>query len=373
VLTSFDDLPLHQSPQPIAYAGSSDRNAYERYFFNGHDRDGEVFFAVALGVYPNREVIDAAFSVVRDGTQRSLHASARLGPDRVRTAVGPIEVVVDRPLRVLRVLVDAPELGFDASLTFRARTPAVQEPRFQRMNEGRIVFDYLRLTQWGAWEGTLAVDGETQRVDPEHHRGCRDRSWGVRPVGESPGGAPSHSLPQFFWLWAPISFDDCCTHFDVNEDGDGGRWHQTGMVVPLLDERAEPSSAPHDDGTGIAHAAAVGYEIEWLAGTRRAKRASVSLGGLAELDLEPILTFPMRGLGYVSPDWNHGAWKGEYHVGTEAWRVDDLDPCEPWNLHVQQLVRARWGDREGSGVLEVLALNEHAPTGLTGLVDGASA
>jgi hypothetical protein len=142
------------------------------------------------------------------------------------------------------------------------------------------------------------------------------------------------------------------------------------MVVPLLDP--DHPAPPPDDGAEIDHAVDIGYEIEWQPGTRRAKRASVSLGSLAQLELEPVLTFPMRGLGYLSPDWNHGSWKGELQVGTEAWRVDDLDPTEPWNIHVQQLVRARWGDREGSGVFEVLALNEHAPTALTGLLDGAA-
>ena len=84
------------------------------------------------------------------------------------------------------------------------------------------------------------------------------------------------------------------------------------------------------------------------------------------------MTFPMRGLGYLSPEWNHGSWKGELEVGTEAWTVDDLDPTEPWNVHVQQLVRARWGEREGLGVFEQLVINGHSPTGLTGLFDGAA-
>jgi hypothetical protein len=375
VLSPYDDLPLHQSPEPIAFAGTSDRNAYERYFFNGYDRDGTVFFAAALGVYPNRQVIDASFSVVRDGVQRSLHASARLGPDRVQTAVGPIRVRVDVPLRRLRIEVTASDLGIEADLTFVARTPAVEEPRFRLDDGPRLIFDYTRLTQWGAWDGALTVDGAFVPIEPARHLGCRDRSWGIRPVGEAPGGAPAHVLPQFFWLWAPLHFDDCCTHFDVNEFGDGRRWHETGMVVPLLD--AEPSDSDLVDTSDMVTARSVDYEIEWSAGTRRAKRATIGLhpwtGESARIELEPVMTFPMRGLGYLSPDWNHGSWKGELQVGTESWGVDDLDPTEPWNVHVQQLVRARWGDRVGVGILEQLAINEHQPSGLTGLFDGAGA
>jgi hypothetical protein len=373
VLSAYDDFPLHQSSEPIAFAGSSDRNAYERYFFNGYDREGAVFFAAALGVYPNRQVIDAAFSVVRDGVQRSVHASARVGADRVRTAVRPIEVIVDAPLRELRLEVDAADLGIEADLTFVASTPAVEEPRFRLDDGARVIFDYTRLTQWGAWSGSLAVDGAVVPITSNTHLGCRDRSWGIRPIGEPPGGAPAHTLPQFFWLWAPLHFDDCCTHFDVNEYADGRRWHETGMVVPLLG--TDPSADDLVDATSLQIARDVGYEIEWQPGTRRAKQATIELqpwhAETARIELEPIMTFPMRGLGYLSPDWSHGAWKGEHQVGTESWRVDELDPTEPWHVHVQQLVRARWDDRVGIGIFEQLAVNDHAPTGLTGLFDGA--
>ena len=36
--------------------------------------------------------------------------------------------------------------------------------------------------------------------------GSRDRSWGIRPVGERNAyGAPT-GPPQFFWLWAPLGW-----------------------------------------------------------------------------------------------------------------------------------------------------------------------
>jgi hypothetical protein len=371
MLTPFDDLPLHQSPEPIAFAGSSDRNAYERYFFNGYDRDGDLFFAAALGVYPNRQVIDASFSVLRFGVQRSVHASARLGEDRVRTSVGPLSIEVRQPLRTLDLRVAAPDLGVSADLTFAARTPAVEEPRFRLHDGARVVFDYTRLTQWGAWSGSIDLDGDQMTIVPERHLGSRDRSWGIRPVGEPPGGAPAHRLPQFFWLWAPLNFDDCCVHFDVNELGDGRRWHEVGMVVPLLDRRDGES----ESGDRIEEMRTVSYEIDWERGTRRSERARMDLhrwdGSTEHVELDPMLTFPMKGLGYLSPHWGHGTWKGELQVGTEEWKVDDLDPQEPSNIHVQQLVRARWGDREGIGVFEQLAVNAHTPTGLAGFFDGA--
>jgi hypothetical protein len=50
--------------------------------------------------------------------------------------------------------------------------------------------------------------------------------------------------------------------------------------------------------------------------------------------------------------------------------VDELDSVEPWSIHIQQVMRATWGDRTGMGVLEQLAVGPHAPSGLTGVLDG---
>ena len=40
MLTKGDDYPIHQTCEPIAQPGTSDRNFYDRYFFNGYARDG---------------------------------------------------------------------------------------------------------------------------------------------------------------------------------------------------------------------------------------------------------------------------------------------------------------------------------------------
>src|SRR5579859_2006278 len=100
MLTKGDDFPIHQTPEPIAYSGS-DRNFYDRYFFNGYSTDGELFFAAALGVYPNLNIMDAAFAVRIGDMQYNLHASRHLGMERTDTQVGPIKVEVLEPLKRL--------------------------------------------------------------------------------------------------------------------------------------------------------------------------------------------------------------------------------------------------------------------------------
>ena len=63
-----------------------------------------------------------------------------------------------------------------AELAFRARTVAVEEPKFHSLAGPRVVMDYTRLAQWGTWEGWLEVDGERIEVDRAGTWGSRDRS-----------------------------------------------------------------------------------------------------------------------------------------------------------------------------------------------------
>src|SRR5437879_1557249 len=197
MLTAFHDYLIHQTPGPVASPSTGDRNFYDRHFFNGFTRAGDLFFGAALGLYPNRRVMDAAFTLVRDGRQLSVHASRLAPAERGETRVGPIAIEVVEALRTLRVPVAANDFGLEADLLFRARGPALEEPRFTARVENRLFMDTTRLTQFGLWEGTITAGNARLALAPLRALGVRDRSWGVRPVGEPEGGA--HGLPpQFF-------------------------------------------------------------------------------------------------------------------------------------------------------------------------------
>ena len=119
VLSRGDEYPIHQTAEPVAYSGT-DRNFYDRYFFNGYAPDGSGFFAAALGVYPHLDIIDAHCTVVRDGVQHCVHASAELGMERMAMAVGPISIEIVEALNVLRLRVE-PFEGVAADITFTGR------------------------------------------------------------------------------------------------------------------------------------------------------------------------------------------------------------------------------------------------------------
>jgi hypothetical protein len=367
VLTPFDDYPIHQTPAPIAQPLSADPNHYDRYWFNGYEQDGEFFLGGAMGHYPNRGVIDAAFSVVHDGVEHSVFASGLMPVNRA-TEIGPVRIEIVEPLRTIRIVVSDNDHGLTADVTFRARTEAIEEPRQQIVRNNTMIMDYTRLTQWGTWEGTITLpDGTTLAVDPSRTYATRDRSWGVRGVGQqAPTNFPAQPT-QIFWLWAPLNFDDCCTHLALFERADGERWLEQALVVPLLPDTSEPE-----------HLARSEYRVEWMPGRREMASASLVLNrkdgtSLPTIEFEKLYTFRMRGIGYNHPQFSHGSNHGELEVGGESIKLDEFNPQDPSSIHIQTLCKVRMGAKQGVGVLEQLAFGPHAPTGLTGLVDGYAA
>jgi hypothetical protein len=123
--------------------------------------------------------------------------------------------------------------------------------------------------------------------------------------------------------------------------------------------------------------AAAAHRVRYHPGTRLAAAAEIDLtdieGRTRTISLEPGLRFHMKGLGYGHREWGQGMWKGELAVGSESFDPDSLPLLAPDNIHVQQVVRARSGDRQGIGVLEQVVIGPYEPGGLTGFLDGAEA
>ena len=107
----LDEYPLHQVPLSLEHPATSDRNFYDRCYFNGHDRTGEIFLITGLGVYPNLGVIDAYATVRVGDRQITVRMSDALGTDRMQQAVGPYRVEVIEPLQIIRLVCDGDEHG----------------------------------------------------------------------------------------------------------------------------------------------------------------------------------------------------------------------------------------------------------------------
>jgi hypothetical protein len=364
MLTKGDDFPIHQTPDPVAFSGT-DRNFYDRYFFNGYTTGGDVFFGAALGVYPHLNIMDAAFAVRIGEVQYNLHASRHLHMERLDTQVGPIRVEVIEPLQRLRVVVEDNEHGISADLTIAGRHFPIEEPRTVRRNGPRIVQDVTRMTQLGRWSGWIAAGGREVKLEEATTVGTRDRSWGVRQVGMRDPQPPA--TPQEFqvwWFWLPAHFDDRIVHFYVNEDGEGKVWN-LGMIVC------------HDSGV-VEHLRDARLDVQFTPGTRFPSGGVVTArdesGGVWRIDVGGGPRFFMTGLGYMNPDWTHGLNKGPLAIGYDEIVTASVLKHEPPYQHVQAFAPLRMTLPDGRvlaghGCFESIVMGRHEPSGLTSMYD----
>lgn len=354
----LDEFPVHQTPLSMRYVASSDRNFYDRSYFNAHDRTGEVFLVTGLGVYPNLGVTDAYAVVRRGDRQVAIRCSDALGDERLEQRVGPYRIEVLEPLQRLRLVCDGDEHGIGFDLEWQASFPAVDEPHHVLRAGSRAILDAARFAQAGTWRGVLRVDGEELAVTPDRWLGTRDRSWGVRPVGEAepPGRSAAEPMAGFWWLYVPLAFEDFFLVVIAQEDPDGHRTLSEAVRV-RADGRVEQLGWPRVD-------------IRYRSGTRMPQAARLHLtepsGRPLTVDVETLGEVALHvGAGYGGdPDWTHGQWRGRGWVEGAAY--DLTDPAVagrvPFGV-LDHVARATCDGAEGWGMFEHGSLGRHDPSG----------
>jgi hypothetical protein len=304
-LSRMDDYPLHQVAETMRNVGTSDRNFYDRYYFNLHNSSGELFMVMGMGQYPTLAVQDAFVALRRGDTHRVVRASRELG-DRMDTQVGPIRIEVLKGLQTLRFVLEPNEWGIAMDLVWEGAIPAFLEPRQYVRRKGRVFFDSVRFAQTGCWSGTLEIDGELFEVTPDRWKGSRDRSWGIRPVGEhEPAGIHQGSgAMRGMWNYCPMQFDDFSIIYICNEHNDGKRELEEAVRV-WSDPAREPEwlgRAEYDHVFDAAREFIVSSVI----------RFADAPEGPLEVRCTPLLPmYVMIGTGYgLDADWKHGMYKG---------------------------------------------------------------
>lgn len=362
----MDEYPIHQVPWSMRYVGTSDRNFYDRAYFNAHDRSGDLLLITGLGVYPNLGVTDAFAAVRRGDTQWTVRCSDALGDERLAPSVGPYRVEIIEPLQRIRLVSDTDDHGLGFDLTWEGSFPAVMEQHHVLRTGPRPILDASRFAQLGSWSGVLRVDGDEITVDPDVWCGSRDRSWGIRPVGEAePGGryALDEPLEGFWWCYVPIRFDDHAVIVIVQEEPDGFRTlNDATRVHP--DGRVEQLGWPRID-------------ISYRPGTREPVGAAIELtepsGERSVLEVDASCAMPLHvGCGYGGdPDWTHGQWRGREWVDGSVYDLTtpDIVARFPFGV-VDHVGHARyaeglehWAGREGWGLFEHGTFGRHDPSG----------
>ncbi|MEZ5210691.1 hypothetical protein [Gordonia sp. (in: high G+C Gram-positive bacteria)] len=379
----MDDHPVHQVAEPIRNVGTSDRNFYDRYYFNCHPRlssdpsrssDVETpWFIFGLGVYPNLGVTDC-FVVVRRGDDHIVVRGSRaLGADRDDLRVGPFRTEVVEGLARLRISLEPGHGDVSFDLEFTADAPAALEPRhFQRQLE-RVTFDTQRFVQTGDWTGSITVDGTRYDVTPEEWRGNRDRSWGVRPVGEAepPGRrAASSDDASFFWIYAVMRFDDFAVVSIVQEKRDGERVMDDARVIWA------------DESRGVQWLGRVEHDVTFHPGGREPASATLRFikpsGATTTVTAEPKLANYLGfGTGYgLEQDWRHGMWQGDEKVEALRLKVSEIDPTMKLFCPVDHLASFTLTDADGTvhtgeGLFEFAVIGPHDQYGFRDYVDVA--
>ncbi|MEY9861901.1 hypothetical protein ABH935_007544 [Catenulispora sp. GAS73] len=360
-LSPLDDFPFHQTSESLAHVATSDRNFYDRYYFNLHRRADDLFMALGVGQYPNLGVTDAFAAVVHRGVHRVVRASRELGADRGDLSVGPFRIEVLEPLNRLRVVLEPGEHELSFDLLWTGAIPATREPRqFVRRN-GRVWMDSVRLAQTGFWEGTLRIGEDELAVTPDTWWGSRDRSWGIRPVGEAePAGIQGKDgvPPTFHWVYAPMQFDDFSILVIAQEDEDGGRVLEEAVKVFGDGRPAEALGRPE-------------LELHYTSGTRDVQTATVTFAGRAErVRVTQLIPLHMAvGSGYgLDADWRHGMYQGPDLVVQQVRMPAEEAAAKSGMFGItERLSRFEYdgpeGVRNGYGLFETLFIGAHRPSG----------
>jgi len=355
----LDEYPIHQLPLSMAHVGTSDKNFYDRCYFNAHDRTGEIFLITGLGVYPNLGVTDAFATVRRGDTQWAVRCSDDLGDDRLNASAGPYRVEVVEPLKRIRIVLDAAYQGIGFDLTWDGSFPPVDEPLHIMRTGPKNIIEGCRFAQLGSWSGTLSVGGDEITVDPSVWLGSRDRSWGIRPVGEAdPAGrfATDEPMEGFWWLYVPLRFDDYAIIVIAQEKADGFRTlNAASRIWP--DGREEQLGWPEVD-------------IKYRSGSRHPERATLSMrdrdGKPVVVEVDTLGFVPLNiGAGYGGdPEWSHGKWMGRGWVDGKVYDLNDPEIAGRATITViDHVARATCDGQQGWGMFEHGTFGRHDPTG----------
>jgi len=302
-----DEYPLHQTADWMRHVASSDRNFYDRNYFNLHGSSDEVMAIFGMGQYPNLGVTDAFLTVSHINAEgvdeHHIIRASRPLTDRMDMSVGPLRIEIIEPLKSIRIVCESNEHDIAVDATWTGLIPAHQEPGQFIRREGRVLFDTQRFAQLGSWTGELHAGGRDYTLTPDVWGGSRDRSWGVRPVGESGPKGIFEGVRSMagMWNYMPMMFEDHAVLYMNNEEPNGLRPLEEGVRIWSDPDR------PVDILGRPEHAHV------FTPGTRMLESSVISFPSagidIACAPLRP--NFVAMGTGYgLEPDWGHGYYQG---------------------------------------------------------------
>ena len=201
----LDEYPIHQVPLPMRYVATATATcttgASTRASITKPTRTSSPAWACTR----TSASIDAYATVRRGDKQWAIRTSGSRPDDKMNQQVGPYRIEVIKPFRELRLICDADDHGLGFDLVYRSEYGPISEPQHIRRQGDRILLEASRFAGVGTFEGELRVDGDTIAVTPDRYTATRDRSWGIRPVGEAEPPGPPERLHRHVVVLDPAA------------------------------------------------------------------------------------------------------------------------------------------------------------------------
>ncbi len=362
MLTKYDEFMCHQIVSTFDHAETSARQWTERIIIHTHDATGKFHMSNGLGIYRNRNIIDAFACLTLEGkTQYNVRASRELLSQPDETVVGPFLYDVIEPLKKVRyALVDTGnDLSYD--LEFDGIMPCHEEDlQFFRVR-GRAEEHAMRYDQVGRASGWIKAGGQTYDVDKSNFYVERDHSWGLRRDGVPEAGVQPGDIPEgYLYSWMVMQFPSFGAVYHIREMGDGTPLLSSGGIF-----------YPYGSDKEERRLVSIDHDFEFMPDRRKAKSGRISLGiadgKKIEITLRPLSFACLKAGGYfghngfVHGQWMGGNWSDGYKLDlTDSAVMNDVSFLDNTSCEL------RCGDEVGYGVLELVVVGKYPRYGYEG-------
>jgi hypothetical protein len=323
-LTPYDEFPVHQAPHPFSYIPSTDYAWDEGYWFSVFNANQKVFLGTYLRLNPNTDMIGGCALLNVGGYQVTLRFN-RTWRSNFNLEVGPYKMVIEEPLKRIRLSLADNESGLGFDLMWEGTSPAFLEEHHIATNRGRRTTDQTRYSQPGKASGSITFRDQSWHVEPDNWSGARDHSWGLYasrpPLSPLPSLLPPLALDEgpkrAMRFWTCFRTEPFSGFFHLHETADGVQTKMNDVFGTPFAGRIFKGWDEED-----IELVAGTHKMEFEPGTRILKKATFKLKDaqgrewrqVFGIETPPWIVQPM---GAFPGSWKDGGTFFTYHGSEE--------------------------------------------------------
>lgn len=363
MLTKYDEFLCHQTVSTFNSVHTSAREWTERIWVSVHDTSGTYHLVTGVGVYPNRNIMDAFACLAVEGkTQYNVRASRELRPGIDEVRVGPLSYEIVEPLRRIRCGLDENEYGLSYDIELEATMSPHEEGTQYAEVRGRVEENVKRYVQVGRPKGRLNVEGRSCEIEGSRWLAERDHSWGIRRGGGVPeSGVQPGEIPEgYLFHFILTQFEDWGVSYHTRENWEGKPLHFSGALYYPVDEGKEGIELK-----GLEHEFTFRPDIRQIDGGRSV--VDLADGSKRELSFRPLSVCYLKAGGYFGfRGFTHGLWLGPNFLDGEKLELTDSNVIKEVSFLDDVMCEVRCGDQVGYGIVEMVVIGRFPKYGYQG-------